>query len=129
MSTTIPSRCLCRARHLWFLATITLVLILGIGLPIGALVLVGMSLRHPTPLRSLTIGSALILVTVVTMVLLRDMVRDAMLADHFRLGSIPVAPQMGVFSLFAVLLVIGLVTVGWMLKVHFGSAQPPVSDR
>ena len=62
----------------------------------------------------LGIGSALL--TVFFMVLMRDVLRDAYLAPHFDLASVPVETQTSPMVLFFALFAAGLATLGWMIK-------------
>ncbi len=52
---------------------------------------------------------------VADMVIVRHLVRTLALTPYFRPDTIPVNPQLGVFLVFAVLLIAGLVTVAWMV--------------
>lgn len=94
----------------------TALLALAILLPTAMLVVQALSLRSATPLRITSLNGGLLLLTVVAMVLLRDLVRDAMLDPVFRLEMVTVQPQWSVFVAFAVLLVVGLAVTGWMAR-------------
>lgn len=60
--------------------------------------------------------AALLLMTLVSMVLTRDQIRSAHLAE-FDLASGPVSPQWALILLFSVLFFVAIGTVGWMLVI------------
>jgi len=72
--------------------------------------------------KSLLATSVAILGTVSAMVVLRHLVRQAYLRPYFDPHSLLVQGQWGVFSIFVVLLLAGLATVGWMLYVFYRPA-------
>ena len=53
--------------------------------------------------------------TVSLMAVVRDIVRDAYLAPHFRPQELRVAPQWGIVIFFALVLLVGLGVVAYML--------------
>ena len=63
-------------------------------------------------------------VTVACMVVLRDELRAAYLAPHFRVEQVAVAPQGGIIALFVGLLVVGVAVVVWMLRQIAPGARP-----
>ncbi len=69
----------------------------------------------PRPGRRVALGAGLAGGAVVGMVLLRDAVRRATLAGAVDFSRMQVSPQWPVIATFALLLVAGLATVGWML--------------
>lgn len=71
---------------------------------------------------SLPTSSIAILGTVSLMAVLRHLVRVAYLRPYFDPHTLPVHGQWVVFSIFVVLLLAGLATVGWMLYVLFRPA-------
>ena len=71
---------------------------------------------------SLGVASLAILGTVGAMAALRHFVRLAYLHPYFDPHSLPVEGQWVLFSIFAVLLLTGLATVGWMLYVFYRPA-------
>ncbi len=84
--------------------------------------------KNPTP--GIIIGSGLVLLTIVLMVLMRDIVRRESLEPYWAeaglpqgLGSLPVHPQWGVFFVFAVLLILAIATLGWMIVKVLKPAQ------
>jgi hypothetical protein len=80
--------------------------------------------RHAAaPGRKVVVGAAHIIVVVVLMVLMRDVVRRATLVDAVHFDSMPVAPQWGAIVLFLVLLVAGLIAIGWMVRAAIRGAR------
>jgi hypothetical protein len=53
------------------------------------------------------------------MAFMRDFVRDGYLADFFSPATLEVTPQYSPLVFFLGTLVIGLILVGWMLRVAF----------
>ncbi len=96
----------------------TVAFIASIILPLGALMTVAMAIRHPQPQRLMNVAAAHLLGTLVAMVIVRDTVRDRLLAPVFKLSDLKVESQTGVLLLFIVLLLVGLGTVAWMLRLY-----------
>jgi hypothetical protein len=69
--------------------------------------------------RSLTVGTVTIVGTIGLMAILRHLLRAAYLRPYFDPHTLPVQSQWPVFALFVILLLGGLATVGWMLRVFF----------
>jgi hypothetical protein len=92
-------------------------------MPIAVIVLAALSFKSDRPWTATWITAVVTAVTVVDMVLIRDLVRDAMLDPWFRLSSLTTQTQIGVFLLFAALLVIGLLVTAWMIRA-FVTARP-----
>lgn len=88
----------------------TALLVAGVLLALLALVLIWKS-----PLAAFVS----ILGTISLMAVMRHFVRAAYLDPHFNPGTLPVSGQWVVFALFAVLLLAGLGTIGWMLARYF----------
>jgi hypothetical protein len=61
------------------------------------------------------------------MVCLRHLLRLAYLKPYANLGALAVRPQVGVITLFLLLFVGGLATVGYMLWLVARSGRTPVS--
>lgn len=61
------------------------------------------------------LGTISIVIGVADMVMVRHLVRTLALTPYFRPDELPVNPQTGVFLIFAVLLVAGVLTVAWMV--------------
>jgi hypothetical protein len=72
--------------------------------------------------RSLAVGTVAIVGTISLMAVMRHLVRIARLRPYFDPHTLPVQGQWGVFAIFAVLLLGGLATVGWMLYKFFRPA-------
>jgi hypothetical protein len=83
-----------------------LLLVAGVGFALAAVAIVR---------RSLLVGSAATIVALADMAVVRHRVRVLLLEPYFQPGSLPVVPQVAVFVLFAVLLVVGLALVAWMV--------------
>ncbi len=74
---------------------------------------------------SVALASIAAVVAVSDMVVVRHLVRTLALTPYFRPDTIPVNPQIGVFVVFALLLVAGLATVAWMVrKLAVGRGEP-----
>jgi hypothetical protein len=56
------------------------------------------------------------------MVLMRHFVREFMLTDWFSLATLQIQPQYDVLALFLVIFVVGLVSIGLMLRWAFPKA-------
>jgi hypothetical protein len=72
--------------------------------------------KTPSARGPAVIGSALVLIILVTMAIMRHQLRTSFLDPYFRLEQLQVAPQWDVFAMFAVSLVIGLVVVAWLIR-------------
>jgi hypothetical protein len=97
-------------------ATITLfAAILAAG---GAVAAVATALGHPRPGSRLALAAIALAATLVGMIAVRDVVRDAMLAPHFDVTSLETDAQWGVFAVFVAVLVAGLIKVGWMVLAY-----------
>jgi hypothetical protein len=72
-------------------------------------------LAIPLMRMSVALASIAGAIAVADMVIVRHLVRTLALTPYFRPDTIPVNPQIGVFLVFAVLLVAGLATVAWMV--------------
>ncbi len=66
---------------------------------------------------------SMILITLLTMILNRQNLRVMYLEDVFHLDSLKMAPQYGVLALFLFILLIGLVAVGYMLKISMKKTE------
>jgi hypothetical protein len=90
---------------------------LAIGLGLGFLTLILLS-RTLDPLRQRSLlhgAAASLLATLLAMIPLRDMVRSLYLAPLVRPQGFPVQTQADVLTIFLLLFVGGLATVGWMI--------------
>jgi hypothetical protein len=89
------------------------------------LILLGSLAEKPSSL--VYAGFAMSLVTLFLMVCLRHLLRLAYLKPYANLGALAVRPQVGVITLFLLLFVGGLATVGYMLWLVARSGRTPVS--
>jgi hypothetical protein len=94
----------------------TLVFSVALTCAIGSLVFMLLGLMSTKPFWKALTGIVLISLTVICMVLVRDIVRSASLQGYFDASRFSVAPQTGVIILFFFLLVAGLGVIGYMLK-------------
>jgi hypothetical protein len=60
---------------------------------------------------------SMILITIIAMIINRQLLRGFYLEGKFSLGSLQLSPQYGVFTLFLIILITGLATVGYMLRI------------
>jgi hypothetical protein len=75
---------------------------------------------------NVALGTIALVIAMADMTIVRHVVRTLALAPYFRPESQPVNPQTGVFLMFAVLLVAGLLTVAWMVaKLAAGARTAP----
>jgi hypothetical protein len=79
------------------------------------LILVGGYTNRPA--RFVHAGFGLMIITVALMVIMRQMVRTAYLHPYARPESLATAPQTGIILLFFLLFVLGLATVGYILRL------------
>ncbi len=86
----------------------TICLAAGVSFAILALLTAWRQLVWPTAIFALA--------TVTFMVVVRDIVRRALLSPYFSISELTVAPQYSVFYLFLAILLVGLVIIGIMLK-------------
>ncbi len=75
-----------------------------------------LSLQRDEPKPLLYAGFAVLLVTIISMVFVRDVVRSGYIAEYFTLDQLQVEPQTGIILLFFLLFIGGLGIVGWMLQ-------------
>jgi hypothetical protein len=78
------------------------------------LMLIGYGAKAPSS--KVISGVVLIAITLVCMVIMRDLVRDAYLGQYYDPTKFTVEPQTGVIIIFVALLLVGLGIVGYMLK-------------
>lgn len=92
--------------------------LLGIGmlLPLAAVAHLIMAKANKSPKRQIVIGVSCGLLTVAVMVVMRDVLRNLVLAPYFNLNQLPVAPQWGIIVLFVILFAAGLATLYYMLR-------------
>jgi hypothetical protein len=80
--------------------------------------------------RATFMGAGSLLAVVALMAVMRQEMRNAYLEPYFRLEQLQVEPQWGVFSLFAVTLLVGLGVLAWLISViaRAKSPQAPATD-
>lgn len=93
----------------------TLAFMSSIFLPIGAMVMVAMSLKSERPFGMVHGASWLLLLTVIGMVITRHAVREYTLQPFYDVNTAQTMPQWGVFGIFAALLVVAIAITGWMV--------------
>ena len=93
----------------------TIVLFLGILLAIGAIISAFLGKLLPTFIHLIAL--------IIAMVITRTNLRSLYLQDVFTLDKLVLTPQYGVMALFFVVFVVGLVIVGYMLKLTFNAEE------
>jgi hypothetical protein len=94
----------------------TVLLGIGLLLPLAAVAHLIMAKAGKSPKRQLVIGVSCGLLTVAVMVAMRDLLRNFALAPYFSPNQLAVAPQWSIIVLFVVLFVAGLATLYYMLR-------------
>ena len=89
----------------------TILFLLGFSSAIGAIFTAFSNKLRPTII--------MFIITILAMVLTRHHLREMYLQNKFSLSSLELSPQYGVMILFFVVLVVGLLSVGYMLKIAF----------
>jgi ribose/xylose/arabinose/galactoside ABC-type transport system permease subunit len=97
----------------------------GILLGIAAAGLALLALGAKNAVRATWAQVAVLLLTLATMVLLRDQVRQGVLQTAGLEPPSWVAPQWGPFAVFAVLLVAAIATIAWMATALAGGTRRP----
>lgn len=112
---------------LWFLAALPKdVMLAFMGKSIYATALLSIGLVLAAGLiyfgykRNLILASVIALLQLVVMVLIRDLVRFTYLQPYFHPADLKVTPQYSPLIFFLVVFVIGLVLVGYMIKLALG---------
>lgn len=86
------------------------------------LLLIGGTAREPSP--AVHAGFGMVIITVILMVIMRDMVRTAYLQPYFQISRLQVSPQTGAIIVFLLTFLGGLATLVWMLqKVAQGKSK------
>ncbi len=93
----------------------TILLGLGILLPVISMMLLILAAKSEKPRALAVSGISVLALTLIVMVIMRDIVRDGYLAGKFDVFDRVVDPQWGVIAVFAAILVAGLGVVGFML--------------
>jgi hypothetical protein len=101
----------------------TVFFLIGIAGAIAAVLVFFISLQREHPGPYLYVGLVIMLVTVVSMVIVRDVVRSGYIADFFTLDQLTVDPQTGIIILFFLLFIGGLGIVAWMLRKTLEAAK------
>jgi len=102
---------------------------LGMLLPLAAVAHVLLSIRTSKILLHARLAVATTFLTLVVMVVLRQVVRGAYLAPFVRLHDLAVSPQWSVIVLFLLLFVAGLATVFVMLRKYWTAQGEQVPTR
>jgi len=98
-------------------AAATVVLMLGIGAALVALLAFAAASRATEPAPAVIVGLASLVPTLLAMVFTRDQLREAAFA-RAGLGDAPViAPQWGAIGLFTICFVGAVVTIAWLVRV------------
>jgi hypothetical protein len=105
-------------------ALATLLLVGGIGTGVAALGGALLVSTTPAPGRLLGLTTLAAFVTLVQMVLVRDVVRQAVLGAAGLQPATWIAPQWGPIAVFLVLLVAAIALVGWMIAVLVRASAP-----
>lgn len=94
---------------------------------VACLVLVLLTLNRMKPWRFFGTAVALFFFNLLAMVVTRDLIRDAAVEPFLDPFALPTSPQWGVLSLFLLLFVAGLATMGWLLKLATKTRQAPAT--
>jgi len=73
--------------------------------------------------RNVVACTGTMLLTLIVMVLMRDMIRTVFLEPYFTLSMLKVNPQYGPMVLFIISLVVGLSVIGYLLKLAAGAGK------
>lgn len=104
-----------RDNFLWQSPLTMLLLGLGILLALLGLGIVFLASVAGNPGIKPYLGIGCLLLTLVFMSLVRHLLREAYISPHFQVGTLPVVPQISVFGLFFILLLGGLLVIGYMV--------------
>lgn len=102
----------------------TALLFTGMGLAVLAIITMFWAIRKRSYGFPLVLTMIFSIVIIGSMSLVRGYVRDYFISGFLDLGSFEVAPQWDTMILFAVLLVAGLATVGWMISQIVKGGKP-----
>jgi hypothetical protein len=94
----------------------TVAFIASLVLIMGTLHLIGRGSRRKQT-RPAFIGAGVLLVVLALMAVMRQEMRTAYLEPYFQLSQLQAEPQWGVLAAFVVILLLGLVVVGWLVRV------------
>jgi len=101
----------------------TIAILIGIFGGLAAIFLASDTFRKSDPRQGLYVVSALTLIVLTFMVIMRDILRDAYLANYFKPADFFVKTQWEVFPLFLILFVAGVILWIVMIKQYFFPAQ------
>lgn len=94
----------------------TVFLLIAILGALASVMIFMMSLQRDDPRSLLYSGFTVVLITIISMVIVRNVVRSGYIAGYFTLDQLQVDPQTGIIILFFLLFIGGLGVVGWMLR-------------
>jgi len=103
-----------RSNFLWQSPLTMLLLTLGMLLALAGMGLVFLGAAHNAD-NKLYLGMACIMLTLVLMPIVRHLLREAYISSYFQAEKLSVVPQVSVLLLFFVLLMVGLLVVGYMI--------------
>jgi hypothetical protein len=90
-------------------------LLLGVLAAVGAIVSAFRGKIRPAAVQ--------LLVALVMMIIVRHLLREMFLSPYFTPSSLVVSPQYSILGLFLAVLVVGLATVGYMIRLSFASVK------
>jgi hypothetical protein len=115
---------------LWFLMALprdVMLIFMGKDVFATSLLVAGMigtfGLIHAGMKRNVVLSSVITVVMVYIMVIMRHLVRKAYLAPYFKVEDIPVTGQYSPLFLFLISLVVGIVSIAYMLKLTCKSGR------
>jgi hypothetical protein len=94
----------------------TAILVVALVCAVASIALMLIGFGSSNPVWKVIAGIVLITLTIICMVLIRDLVRSAYLERYFDASRFSVEPQTGVIVLFFLLLLGGLGIIGYMMK-------------
>ena len=97
----------------------TIFLFMGIVLAIGSIISAFMGKFLPTVIH--------LLATIVVMVITRANLRTLYMQDYFNLNQLTLKPQYDVMALFFAVFIVGLIIVGYMLKIAYKANERRVA--
>ncbi len=95
---------------------------LGMVFPLAAIMHSLLAVRTPKTLLHASLAAATTVLTLIDMIVVRQLVRSEYVSPFLRISELPAASQWSVIGLFVVLFLAGLITLGWMLRKTFGQA-------
>jgi len=102
----------------------TMLWVIGMGLAIWAIPVLKRSIDAPES-AALPLGTGLMTVTIIAMVVLRDMVRSAYQGQFFTLDMPKVEVMWGAIIMFLVAFVIGLIVFRWLVITYLRGSKAP----